>query len=108
MNEDEREVAHIIDTQVIDVIWVKGRPHSISVWFVGGTSTQELEQGGTVPGLFDIMMDLPDSGTASVVLSYLSEWMEDTAACAVVVYENGTTVIKNTDSGKTLTAKFED
>lgn len=107
MDEDEQEHAHIVNTQVIDVTYVRGKPLQISVWFVGGQSTQELEQGGTNPGLFDITMDLPDSGAAAVLMSYLSEWMDDVAACSVIVYESGTAKITNTDSGKTLTAKFE-
>lgn len=98
MTEDE-EIMHIDDSTVIDVV-VDGL--SVTAFFMGGVSIEEMEAGGVHPGLFDIAMSAPDVGTANVIFALLNSMREQDICVSVVVLESGTVQVSEPASGKTL------
>lgn len=98
MNEDD-EVMHIDESTVIDVV-VDGL--TVTAYFMGGVSIEEMEAGGVHPGLFDIAVTVPDVGTANIVSLLFNSLREQDIAVSVIVLESGTVEITEPDTGKTL------
>jgi hypothetical protein len=89
------EVLHIVESQIVDVV-VRGT--FVTLYLLGGTSTDEMESGGTNPQMYDLMMEFAEEAQAFQVRSVFLEWYTDSEPVTVVAYEDGGAVIKNENS----------
>lgn len=100
MTEEE---FHVIDCQVLDSV-IDG--FTLTVYFLGGESTEEIVSGGRDPGMFDVVLTLAEEGLAFLLRQYFVEWSDDSDPMEVIVWENGSAQITNLIDGKTIKALF--
>ena len=89
MNE---EVLHIIESQILDIV-VNGK--LVMVYFLGGTSTEEIESGGFKPEMYDILLEFSTEDQAVHVRSALYAWYADSEPVTVVAFEDGGATMTN-------------
>jgi hypothetical protein len=86
------EVLHITGSQIVDVV-VRGT--FVTVYLLGGTSTEEMESGGTKPEMYDVSLEFAEEAHALKVRSVFFEWYTDSEPVTVVAYEDGGATIRN-------------
>lgn len=89
MNE---EVLHIMDSQILDIV-VSG--NLVTVYFLGGTSTEEMESGGVRPDMYDILLEFATEDQAVSVRSALYQWYAESESVTVVAFEDGGATMTN-------------
>jgi len=93
------EIMHIAGSQIIDVVVSKS---SLTVYFLGGTSTEEMQSGGVKPDMYDIELWFVDDETTYQVRSVLVQWYADSDPVTVICYEDGGIQLTNEHSDTTL------
>lgn len=93
------EVLHITESQILDIV-VSGRV--VTVYFFGGTSTEEMESGGVKPEMYDVAMEFAAEYQAISVRSALYGWYADSEPVTVVAFEDGGATITNERSHKSV------
>ena len=100
----DQEICHIVDSQIIDVVEAEGI--SIKIFFMGGFSMLEMQQGGTNPGIFDVTVFFEDISYVALIASFLREWSLEDAPVTFIAYESGTARFTNQASRKTIEAIY--
>jgi hypothetical protein len=89
------EVLHITGSQIVDVVVQRT---FVTVYLLGGTSTEEMESGGTEPEMYDVQLEFSEEAHAFQVRSVLVGWYAQSEPVTVIAYEDGGAVLKNENS----------
>lgn len=93
------EILHIVSSQIIDVVVSQA---TLTVYFLGGTSTEEMEGGGVKPDMYDIELWFADEEATYKVRSVLVKWYSNSDPVTVICYEDGSIKLVNEYSDSVL------